>query len=303
MQTIFALARCRDLYALLLRRVRGQYGVAGHDFFSITLHLRLVNERFRYWVTATHLGQPVDHQKFLADVNWKQWYFVPITLDYGIPMRHQGGMWITPQQTRLIYEPYGTYEKFGVSYRKEFMDAFDAQQTWHEYNGIREGLQSILLRRTSSYAEFADELRQIDEAQLGEVHPAAITPSGVPSGPTHTEVHPAAMTPSGVQPPEDMTLRSMHLLTYLEQQMPRDVPRLRAAYALFNKYTAKSCVTLSLVEMMHRDRIHDFYARVNRAPYPSQFINDVLMQRLSFLPLDFDITKPITVECDRLTGH
>ena len=304
---------CRNLHGLLLRQVINSFPpgiIAAQHFFSVFIQLKIVNDQFVMTnVRSNLLGRPTETitkssrsmknptiaflSDLLDDYKRYKYVYVPVTLNYGRDpaMNHQACFMFDMESNEcMIYEPYGTYNKYGYDYHTAFglvpKQLGFSVVTWHDKMGLTHGLQTILINRAHTLAdEFNHRLSQFN-----------------PPKPNKMQLERREFDP---------TVESMSLVTRLEHQTPRNIDELKAAYLLFNTYTCKSCVTLSLVELMltrpsvHQTQknVHVFYERVRQNMYPSFFINNHFMRAIhDIVPFEIHIERPLSVECDRLTG-
>jgi len=307
---IYVLSRCRDLFLLLSRKIIQSSGtISSQYFFELSLTFKIVDGAFiqtGFNGSLLGSGQPLSQitgmdnkaatmeflRRTLAEYRHYRPdspFFVPIVMDYSVdPMNHQGG-WIFYKQKCLIYEPYGTYSKYDVDYRDALAEIPRSLgytvTTWHAYHGLEYGLQTMLLRAAKEkerefareFAAFGVELEPSDRRETLKVI--------------------------------DKSVDSMFLVKHLEAQRKDnpDLGPINDAYALFARWTCKSCVTLTLMELLlfsrGTDAIHRFYREVAASEYPSQFINRRFIAEMQAIaPFEIDPADSIGQVCGRLTG-
>jgi hypothetical protein len=202
--------------------------------------------------------------KYYKDAGYK-YIFIPVVINYGRTdkMVHQAALIIDFQGKFLFYEPYGKYTKFGKSYAEsvcEFFHIFDDCKlfnsdrpnqcvTYHQYLGVGDGIQQILLERNNArVTSFNTEYDQtITELKVSFPNYRIV--------PQHT---------MSEQDTQDKTFKILDLLFNIDQvaidnkevKTIEDEDKKKTYNRLLHKvlehyccYNSKTCVTITLVEM------------------------------------------------------
>lgn len=291
---IYALTTSRDLNTLLTRRIvknlEPKKIYATRYFFELFIQLKIVNDKFTMTSFSSSLNgnphkDPISIIKdSIADYSLYKYYIVSVVLNYGKVRTNHQASFIFDLQSNIcmLYEPYGTYNKYGYDYTHAFGEiprklGF-VVTTWHKRNNLDIGLQTLLIRATNQVEDFEYDIRELD-AETDYIRDENDT--------------------------EDKTVNSLLLLTTLENEYPRRLNMLTEAYNLFNKWTAKSCVTLTMVELMlfAKGEVKNFYDKVRTKKYPSQYINNYFMEEISIFPFKFDdVDVPLNIAVGKITG-
>lgn len=230
--------------------------------------------------------------------------FVPIILNYGrnTNLVHQTALIIDNNtSTCMYYEPYGKYEKYNKSYKDavcKFFTIFDELNlfgtsepmksvTYHEFFGFNEGIQNIILNQNNKYA---DEFKQSYQESLGKLSQAF---------PTHnfnnliyniTQTH-----------DNDKNIKILAILAYVENMTIDNLDNtqtkiydevLKEVLEQFYLYNAKTCVTITLIEMNELFK----YTYNN----PEQKTAYDAKQHLEHFYDEFKIDRPNVVLLDKL---
>lgn len=248
---MYVLSRCRGANALIIRKIVQRFEptriMAAHHFFEMHIRFELT-DRFRMvGYSATLFGEPLRSvipfiTRLAADYDGYKYLMVPVTLNYGRKMNHQACYVFDLRRKKcLMYEPYGTYEKFGESYLGPFGHIPDQcgfrTTTWHREMGVP-GIQTILIEKNKErMAEFERDM--FERPPLTE---------------EQTEMK-----------KDDGTLETLYLVGHAEEG--GDHQKIAEAYRLFGKYTSKSCVTLTIIDMylMGMGIVNQFYVGADHA--------------------------------------
>jgi len=177
---------------------------------------------------------------YLADNKYKSVVLSTI-VSYGrnVNMSHQCGIMAlgAPHNMFLFYEPYGMYNKYGFNYKDCFgsmfeiigrMKTFESYKyaTYHDYFGVPKGIQNLMLDFGAS--------RQADfDPRYEAIKKKAIEKCGVSSGKWTYENDPLDKT---------------FALCTLMDHAAHCPSILKESAELYYEYSAKTCVTIFLVE-------------------------------------------------------
>ncbi len=199
--------------------------------------------------------------------------FLPVILNYGKDknLSHQTAFLYDRKYNQLVfYEPYGTYEKYGINYGDVFnpisyilLGDEKSVSTFHQVHRLGRGTQQSVIEQNKLTA---DQFKQ----ELGVVK---------------TMYEKISDDPWRQPKPEnksfDLTIESMRILDDVEDAAfdGGDYEMLYKAYMLFYKYSAKTCVTLTFIDMYIFSRygpriLRKFYEDCGQQKHPSKFLVD-----------------------------
>lgn len=199
--------------------------------------------------------------------------FMPVILNYGRDMRmsHQAALLYDREKNMLVfYEPYGTYEKYGIDYTTLFNPLryilFGQRGkvfTFHPVYGFTEGLQIMIINQNKKTSDvYARDLESIKKRY-------------------DSQTDASWRNPDDDNKKFDNSIESIRIIDDVERVAirNRDKKLLYDAYMLFYKYSAKTCVTLTFIDMFFFSRygieiMQKFYKDVESSKYPSKFLID-----------------------------
>lgn len=206
----------------------------------------------------------------------EKYIMMPIILYYeNSDYSHKAALIYTEKEL-LFYEPYGTFQKFGTSY-KNALDSFNSIlgvrkiTLFHEKYNLGLGSQTIILNKNNNNNKFNEELDLINKAFK------------LPK-------------PSEEDKNFDNTVDSIRIIDTIENNAPH---LLENSYLLFNKYSSKTCVTLTFIEMFLLSRGYDlkkYLDELAKREYPSYDIITLFDNILCHLYKDkmIDIKKKLS---------
>jgi hypothetical protein len=254
-----------DLFARLLQKAN----IAGYYFLELYIYLkpgqkysikraefRLMDNRYDFVLKHSKIDTGFDarwQKKFpnathtyldrfnplVKKIGFGQYryFFIPMVIDYGFGsyVVHQGGIILDAnKRLAIVYEPYGRYEKMGIDYSNAIGDVLSVcfpdltPTTFHKHLSLPDGLQSIILARNNAQAQQfnteMDRLRQLLKQKGVKVN----------------ERKDGTMS-------NDSTVV---ILDYMDRLRYAPDPEIRnAVIELYKKFTSKTCVTLTLIEL------------------------------------------------------
>ena len=204
---------------------------------------------------------------------------MPMILNYGKDLRlsHQTAFLYDQSRDVLIfYEPYGTYKKYGIDYKNLFdplryilFGRHGKVVTFHKMYGFDIGLQMMIINNNKATTDaYTRELEHI-KARYDKLSNSQWR------------------SPTDDNKKFDNTIESIRILGDVEKVALKngDKKLLLDAYVLFYKYSAKTCVTLTFIDMFFFSRygvemIRRFYKDVSMKKYPSVFLIDTFVSIL-----------------------
>jgi len=210
----------------------------------------------------------------LADIikNYERPFaLMPLILNYGKDkfLSHQAAFIYDRRSRKLVfYEPYGTYEKYGINYENKFdplhyilFGSEGTVPTFHKFYKLGLGTQMMIINSNNTHAkEFKSELADIKKRY-------------------DTYDNTGWTQPKLENKKFDVSIESMRILDDVEDVAlsNKDYQLIEDSYRLFHKWSAKTCVTLTFIDMFFLSRygvnnLKMFYKNVERHKYPSEFL-------------------------------
>jgi hypothetical protein len=262
------LSRDQPLFLTLLKKMAAKYPrFYKLELADLTIKMQLkTSGHTRHWELARGCKFP---SKIAAQINKamaaakktrpkEKYILLPVTYDYNTPMLHQGALLIQPAARKLvIYEPYGTYAKYGASYMApltEYCGALECDiiTTWHtELHGP--GLQTCMIRGNN---KLVNAFRKAEAAFIKDMPPALVK-NLAPSDTRDIDESNPDLTASAID------IAAIAVASKKERVM--------IVGLLLFIFSSKLCVSITLVELefFAKNKLDQLYIDVASRKYPT----------------------------------